>query len=68
MRAVLILVGAPCRDHAAGIAQRRGQVLVQAFLAHAPVEAIDQTVLHRLARRDVMLFDFVAFLPFQHRA
>lgn len=51
---VVIAVGAPCRDHAAGVAQRREQVFVQALLAHPPVEALAQPVLHGLSGRDVV--------------
>jgi len=65
--AVVIVVGALCRNHASGMAQRREEVFVQALLAHPPVKALDQTVLHGLARRDVVPADLAAFLPFQHR-
>ncbi len=67
MWAVVIVVGAPCRDHAAGMAQRRYQVLVEAFLAHPSVEALDQAVLHGLSRRDVVPADLAVLLPFEHR-
>ncbi len=56
MRAVVIVVGAPCRNHAAGMAQRREQVFVQALLPHPPVEAFDQAFLHGLAWCDVVPF------------
>ena len=67
MRPVVIVVGAPCRNHAAGMAQRREQVFVEALLAHPPVEALHQAVLHWLAWRDVAPIDLAVFLPFQHR-
>ena len=35
MGPLMIVVGAPCRNHAAGMAQRREQVFVQALFAHA---------------------------------
>ena len=67
MWAVVIVVGAPCRNHAAGMAQRREQVFVETLLAHPTVEALHQTVLHGLAWRDVEPIDFAVLLPFQHR-
>lgn len=67
MRPVVIVVGAPCRNHATGMAQRREQVFVEAFLAHPSVEAFDQTVLHWFSRRDVMPADLAIFLPFEDR-
>ena len=50
-----------------GMAQRREQVFVQAFLAHLSIEAFHQAVLHWLAGRDVMPTNFAVFLPFQLR-
>lgn len=41
MGPVMIVVGAPCRNHSAGMAQRREQVFVEALLAHAPVDGED---------------------------
>ena len=41
MWAVVIVVDAPCRNHAAGMAQRREQVFVKALFAHPPVESLD---------------------------
>ena len=67
MWAVMIVVGAPCRDHAAGMAQRREQVFVEALLAHPSIEAFDQAILHWFARRDVMPADFAILLPFEDR-
>ncbi len=67
MWTVVIVVGAPCGDHAAGMAQRREQVFVEALLAHPAVEAFDEAVLHGLARRDVMPADLAILLPFEHR-
>lgn len=66
MRPGVIVVGAPCRNHAAGLAQRREQVFVEAFLAHPSVEVFDQTVLHRLAWGDVLPVDLTVLLPFEH--
>ena len=67
MRAVVIIVVAPCRNQLAGMAQAVEEMLVQALVPQAAVEALDEAVLHRLARRDVMLFDLPFLLPFEHR-
>lgn len=67
MRAMVVVVVAPCRNQMAGMAQSREQVLVRAFVPQTAIEALDQAVLHRLARRDVMPFDLAFLLPFQHR-
>ncbi len=37
MRAMLGVVVAPCRNHAAGMVQRPEQVLIEALLAHPVV-------------------------------
>ena len=63
----MIVVGAPCRNHAAGMAQRREQVFVEAFLAHPSVEDFDQTVLHGFAWGNVVPVDLAVLLPFEHR-
>jgi len=65
MRAVLVVVVAPCRNHAAGMAQRREQVLIEALLAHPAVEALDQAILHGLARRDIVPSDLTILLPLE---
>lgn len=66
VRAVLVVVVAPCRNQMAGMVQGREQVLVQALVAQASVEAFHKAVLHRLSRRDVMPLDLAIFLPFEH--
>ena len=65
MRAVVVVVVAPCRDQMAGMAQGREQVLVKAFIPKAAIEALDKAVLHRFPRRDVMPFDPTILLPFE---
>ena len=66
MGAVVIVVVAPCCNQMAGMAQVWEQVLVQAFVPQAAVEAFDQAILHQLARRDVAPFHLAILLPFQH--
>jgi hypothetical protein len=40
-------------------------VFVEAFVAQAAVEALDEAILHRFARRDVVPFDGMLLLPSQ---
>ena len=47
------------------MAQAVEQVLVEQFIAHAAVEAFNEAILHRLARRDVVPVDLAVLLPFQ---
>ena len=67
MRAVMIVVVAPCRDQLAGMSQAGEQVLVEAFVPQSTVEALDKAVLHGPARRDVVPFDLPVLLPSQDR-
>ena len=41
------------------------QMLVEALVTKAAVEALDEAILHRLARRDVVPFDVTQLLPSQ---
>lgn len=63
MRAVVVVVVAPCRNQVTGMAQAGEQVLVEAFVQQTTVEALDEAVLHRFAGRDVVPFDLSVLLP-----
>lgn len=63
----MVVVVAPCRDQVAGMAQTGEQVLVQAFVPQAAVEALNEAVLHGFAGRDVVPFDLPVLLPCQDR-
>ncbi len=65
MWAVVVEVVSPCRHQIAGMAQVIEQMRVQAFVPHAAIEAVDEPVLHWLARRDIVPIDFAIFVPFQ---
>jgi hypothetical protein len=65
VRAVVIVVVAPCRNQLAGMAQPDEEVLVQAFVPEPAVEALHEAVLHGLARRDVVPLDMALLLPLQ---
>lgn len=43
------------------------QGLIQKFIPHPPVEALDEAVLHRLAGRDVVTVDGVILRPGEDR-
>ena len=65
MRPDGVVVVAPEGQLAAGIDQAVEELLVQAFVAQAAVETLDESVLLRLARIDVVPFDAVRVGPFQ---
>ncbi len=53
---VQIVVDAPFLDDLAGMAEAAEEVLVEALVPQPSIEALDQSVLHRLARRDEFPF------------
>ena len=67
MRSVGVVVDPPFFDQPAGGRQAAEQVLVEAFVTESTVQALDEAVLHRLARRDVVPLDPAIFLPLQDR-
>ena len=60
-----VIVDPPRLDDGPGRRQAPEQMLVQALVAQAPVQALDKTVLLRLAGRDVMPLDRTLLLPAQ---
>ncbi len=62
---MVIVIVSPSFDQPSSVTERAEQSLVQQFVAQAPVEALDEAVLHRLARRDVVLGDARFLLPAQ---
>ena len=66
MRAMVIVIVTPSRDQLSGVAQVVEQVLVQALVPEAAIEAFHKAVLHGLAWRDVVPLDLPVFLPFQN--
>jgi len=63
VRAVVVVVEAPSLDDPPGGRQALEEMLVEAFVAEATVEALHEGVLDRLAWRDVVPFDAVVLLP-----
>ena len=62
-----VIVGDPGSDQVAGMGDVAEQGLVQKLVPHPAVEAFDEPVLHRLARRNVMPLNLTGGLPRQHR-
>ena len=63
-----VVVDPPCFDDFAGFGQASKQMLVEAFIAQPAVEGLDETILGGLTRCDVVPFDPVLLLPFEHGA
>ena len=61
----VVVVVTPQGQLAAGISQAVEDLLVQAFIPQAAVEGLDEAILLRLARVDVVPFDTVLVGPFQ---
>ena len=66
MRVVVIVVVAPGVDQVTGMAQAHKQVLVQALIPKAAIEALHEAVLHRFAGRDVVPVDAGVLAPSEH--
>jgi hypothetical protein len=56
----------PGRDLGSGVVEIEEQRLIEQFVAHATVEALDEAVLHGLARRNQVPVDAVVFAPGEH--
>ena len=65
MGSVDVVVVSPGIDHPAGMAVASEQVLIEALVAEPADEGLDQFVLHRLARGDVVPIDLGVLLPLQ---
>ena len=61
-----IIVGPPSFDDPPGCGQALEDVLIEAFVAQATVQALDECVLHWLAGGDVVPADTAILLPTQH--
>ena len=62
-----VVVVLPGGQHEPRVGQRGEQRLVEAFVAQAAVEALDEAVPRRLARCDVMPLDLALLRPAQER-
>ena len=62
MRSAAVVVGPPFIDDPAGVRQAPEEVLVQALVPESSVQALDEAVLLRLARSDVVPLDAAILL------
>ena len=62
-----IEIASPVGERLTGVGQRGEQCLVQEFIPELAVEALDEGILGRLARRDVVPCDLLLLCPPQHR-
>jgi len=67
MRPDGVVVLLPVTKHGTGVDQRAEQRLVQALTPEASAEALNESVLHRLARCDEMPLDAAFLAPAQDR-
>jgi hypothetical protein len=68
VRPDVVVVASPGLDEEPGLSERGEDFLVQTLVAEPSVEALDESVLLRFARRDVMPFEAALVRPFQHRS
>src|SRR5215207_5383099 len=61
-----VVVGDPAREAGPGVVETEEQRLVQKLVTHAPVEALADAVLHRLAWRDEVPGDAVLACPAEY--
>ena len=66
MRALKIVVRGPFADSLSGMDEIEEQGLVQQFVAHTPVEALDEAVLHWLSRSDEVPVHVHILAPGEH--
>src|SRR5215204_3020233 len=67
MRTPLVVIHPPLLAHTSRLFQTDEPVLAQALVAELPVEALDEGVLHRLARVDEAQGDAALSRPLIHR-
>lgn len=67
MRTGVVVVGAPPTEQHARLGERGEQRLVQELVAQAPVERLDERILDRLSRRDIVPFHPGLVCPAQDR-
>ena len=65
VRSIGVVVDPPFFDDLARLLEVGEEVFVEALVAQSAVEALDEAILHRFARRDVVPFDTALVLPGQ---
>jgi len=66
MGSILVVVHLPVFDQITSLTVAGEQLFVEALVPQTADEGLGKSVLHRLARRDVVPFDAAILLPFQH--
>ena len=64
----MVVVVSPAREDLAGIGERVKHFFIQALVAQLAIEALDEAVLLRFARRDIVPSDAGLILPFEDGA
>ena len=67
MGPVVVVIVPPSGEHRTGLRQAGEDRLVEAFVSETGVEALDEPVLLRFARRDVVSLDVAFLRPAQDR-
>jgi hypothetical protein len=68
MRAEVVVVVTPSAERLAHMGEAPEDFFIKELVPQASVEAFDESVLRRLAGRNIMPADAVLVLPFEHRA
>jgi hypothetical protein len=68
MRSFGIVVDAPTFDYSASLGEAVKDLLIQAFVSKASVEALDECILRRLSRCNIVPFDASSTCPLQSRS
>ena len=61
----MVVVVSPATKHLPGMGETVEHFLIEAFVAELAIEAFDEAILLRLARRDIVPGDAGLVLPFQ---
>lgn len=64
---MVVEVRPPSGNQITGMAEAVEQMFIEAFVAHPPVEALYEPVLHWLTGGDVVPVNLAVLLPFQDR-
>ena len=67
VRAVCVIIYPPSFDDASSIIKPIEEMFVEALIAQATIEALDEGILSGFAGRDIVPFDFGILDPFEDR-
>src|SRR5690606_4027738 len=63
VRSLAVVIADPFANRAAGMAEAEEQRLIEQLIPHPAVEALDECILHRLSRRNIVPVDLVLRRP-----